>query len=92
MSLYAPSSCNIIHTPQFKIMEVRACDPAVWLTAHYMDLSKRRAEAIKNILVSQFNLDAGRLTTAGFGSSKPVSSNYTPDGEAQNRPVEFVRK
>jgi OOP family OmpA-OmpF porin len=60
--------------------------------AHNMDLSKRRAEAVKSILVSQFNIDAGRLTTAGFGSSKPLDSNSTPAGKANNRRVEFVRK
>jgi outer membrane protein OmpA-like peptidoglycan-associated protein len=57
-----------------------------------MDLSKRRAEAVKTVLVSQFGIDASRLTTAGFGSSKPVAPNTTPDGKAQNRRVEFVRK
>jgi len=60
--------------------------------AHNMDLSKRRAEAVKNILVSQFSIEAGRLTTAGFGSSKPLDSNNTAAGKAQNRRVEFVRK
>ena len=60
--------------------------------AHNMDLSKRRAEAVKNVLVSQFSIDAARLTTAGFGSTKPIDSNDTPAGKAQNRRVEFVRK
>jgi len=60
--------------------------------AHNMDLSKRRAEAVKSILVSQFSIDAGRLTTAGFGSSKPIDSNSTSEGKANNRRVEFVRK
>jgi outer membrane protein OmpA-like peptidoglycan-associated protein/curli biogenesis system outer membrane secretion channel CsgG len=59
---------------------------------HNMDLSRRRAEAVKAVLVSQFNIDASRLTTAGFGSSKPVAQNTTPEGKAQNRRVEFVRK
>ena len=59
---------------------------------HNMDLSKRRAEAVKNILVAQFSIDSGRLTTAGFGSSKPIDTNTTAAGKAQNRRVEFVRK
>jgi outer membrane protein OmpA-like peptidoglycan-associated protein len=62
------------------------------VAAHNLELSKRRAEAVKNILVSQFSIDAGRLTTAGFGSSKPIDSNSTPEGKANNRRVEFVRK
>ena len=60
--------------------------------AHNMDLSKRRAEAVKSVLVSQFGIDAARLTTAGLGSTKPVASNNTPQGKAENRRVEFVRQ
>jgi outer membrane protein OmpA-like peptidoglycan-associated protein len=60
--------------------------------AHNMDLSKRRAEAVKSVLVAQFGIDGARLTTAGLGSTKPVASNNTPQGKAENRRVEFVRQ
>ena len=59
---------------------------------HNLDLSKRRAEAVKAVLVSQFKVDASRLTTVGLGATKPVDSNDTPQGRAQNRRVEFVRQ
>lgn len=59
---------------------------------HNLDLSKRRAEAVKAVLVSQFNVDAGRLTTAGLGASKPMDDNSTPAGRANNRRVEFVKQ
>jgi OOP family OmpA-OmpF porin len=59
---------------------------------HNLDLSKRRAEAVKAVLVSQFAVDANRLTTDGLGASKPMDSNDTPQGRAQNRRVEFVRQ
>ncbi len=59
---------------------------------HNLDLSKRRAEAVKAVLVSQFSVDAARLTTAGLGSTKPIDSNDTPQGRAQNRRVEFARQ
>jgi OmpA-OmpF porin, OOP family len=59
---------------------------------HNMDLSKRRAEAVKAVLVSQFKVDGSRLATAGLGASKPMDSNDTPAGRAQNRRVEFVRQ
>ncbi len=59
---------------------------------HNLDLSKRRAEAVKAVLVSQFSVDASRLTTAGLGASKPIDSNDTPQGRAQNRRVELVKQ
>jgi outer membrane protein OmpA-like peptidoglycan-associated protein len=55
-------------------------------------LSRRRGEAVKSVLVSQFGVDAGRLTSNGFGAENPVASNDTPDGRAQNRRVEFIRQ
>ena len=60
--------------------------------AKNLDLSKRRAEAVKNVLVAQFNVDAARLTTNGLGETKPIDSNDTPQGRSQNRRVEFVKR
>jgi outer membrane protein OmpA-like peptidoglycan-associated protein len=59
---------------------------------HNMDLSKRRADAVKAVLVSQFGIDESRLTTNGLGASKPIASNDTPQGRAENRRVEFVKQ
>ncbi len=59
---------------------------------HNLGLSKRRAEAVKAVLVSQFRIDPARLTTDGMGAAKPVDSNDTPQGRAQNRRVEFVKQ
>lgn len=60
--------------------------------AHNLDLSAKRAEAVKSVLVSQFGIDAARLTTAGLGANKPIGSNDTADGRAENRRVEFVKQ
>lgn len=57
-----------------------------------LDLSKRRAEAVKQVLVAQFQIDAARLVTDGVGATKPLESNDTPQGRAQNRRVEFVKE
>jgi len=53
-------------------------------------LSQDRADAVKNQLVSM-GIDAGRLTTKGFGPTKPIDNNTTPEGKANNRRVEFVK-
>lgn len=59
---------------------------------HNQDLSKRRAEAVRAVLVSQFGVDSSRVTAAGFGAAKPIASNDTASGRAQNRRVEFVKR
>jgi len=55
------------------------------------DLSERRAAAVMDYLVTQMQIDRARLETAGFGESKPVATNNSPEGKAQNRRVELVR-
>jgi OOP family OmpA-OmpF porin len=47
---------------------------------------------VKEYLVRQFQVDAGRLETTGFGESRPVTDNSTPEGKQQNRRVELVRR
>jgi outer membrane protein OmpA-like peptidoglycan-associated protein len=59
--------------------------------AKNLDLSKRRAESVKNALVTRYGIAADRLTTEGFGQTKPLSPNDTPQGKANNRRVEFVK-
>ena len=60
--------------------------------AYNQDLSRRRAEAVKQSLVEQYDVPAGRLTTAGFGASRPKETNNTLEGRARNRRVELVRQ
>jgi outer membrane protein OmpA-like peptidoglycan-associated protein len=55
-----------------------------------LNLSKKRAESVKQALVKNFGIDASRLLTDGKGASEPVDKNNTPEGKANNRRVEFV--
>ncbi len=56
-----------------------------------LDLSKRRADAVKNSLAQEFGISGDRLKSDGKGESAPVSDNTTTSGKAENRRVEFVR-
>jgi outer membrane protein OmpA-like peptidoglycan-associated protein len=57
-----------------------------------LDLSKRRAAAVKKALVDQYAIAPARLTTDGFGASSPVDTNETLEGRARNRRVELIRQ
>lgn len=57
-----------------------------------LELSRRRAEAVRTVLVTQFKVDPGRVTAVGFGATKPMDTNETAAGRAQNRRVEFARQ
>lgn len=59
--------------------------------AYNQDLSERRAGAVKDYLVEAYDIDPGRLQTAGFGESQPVADNRSPEGKQQNRRVELVK-
>jgi OOP family OmpA-OmpF porin len=54
-------------------------------------LSERRAAAVKDVLVKS-GIEADRLTTVGYGESRPVASNDTEEGRAKNRRVSIVVK
>ncbi len=57
-----------------------------------LDLSKRRAEAVKKALSSEFDIDASQLTTDGKGEGSPVAENNSAEGKAKNRRVEFIKQ
>jgi outer membrane protein OmpA-like peptidoglycan-associated protein len=57
--------------------------------AHNLTLSQQRADAVKKQLISM-GTDAARLTSKGFGDTKPIADNSTPVGKANNRRVEFI--
>jgi len=56
-----------------------------------LELSKKRAQSVKDYLLSNYSIDPGKLEIIGYGQEKPVASNETPQGRALNRRVEFVR-
>lgn len=54
-------------------------------------LSQERAKTVMDQLVSM-GINSGRVTYTGYGESKPVGTNDTPEGKASNRRVEFVKR
>ncbi len=55
-----------------------------------LELSKMRADAVKNYLGKSGITNV--INATGFGESKPIADNNTPEGREKNRRVEFVIK
>lgn len=56
--------------------------------AHNLDLSNRRASAVRAYLIRQ-GIAPERLLSQGFGPNRPIADNATAEGRATNRRVEF---
>ena len=77
--------------PDWKL-QVNGHTDGVGSDQYNLDLSRRRAAAVKDTLVKRYAIDASRLTTAGFGKSQPKDTNDTLEGRARNRRVELMRQ
>ena len=56
--------------------------------AYNQKLSERRANAVREVLVNQYGVDGSRVSSVGYGESRPVADNATAEGRAINRRVE----
>jgi len=59
--------------------------------AKNLELSKKRAESVKNTLAKDFGIDPKRLETDGKGESEPLEPNTSAINKANNRRVEFLK-
>lgn len=57
--------------------------------AYNLTLSDKRAESVKNYLISK-GLASSRFKTTGLGIANPIATNENADGRSQNRRVEFA--
>lgn len=69
-------------------IEIQAHTDKTGRRQNNLRLSKKRAEAVKKYLV-ELGLSPDTLTAVGFGPDRPVASNRTEAGRAQNRRIEF---
>lgn len=76
-------------TPELRV-QINGHTDVVGNSAANQTLSESRAKAVLDYLVGQ-GIKAERLRFKGFGASKPVASNDTPEGRALNRRTEFER-
>jgi OOP family OmpA-OmpF porin len=73
--------------PELKV-EIHGHTDGSGARGYNLDLSRKRAASVKAYLESR-GIDAGRMSTRGFGPDRPIDSNATQEGRARNRRVEF---
>jgi hypothetical protein len=79
------------HNPDWKI-KIDGHTDNVGGDAYNLQLSQRRAEAVKQALINHYGISSDRMTPEGFGASRPKATNATVEGRALNRRVELVRQ
>ncbi len=70
-------------------LDVEGHTDSVGSDEYNMQLSQKRAEAVRGYLIQQ-GIPDGAIVAHGYGKTQPVASNDTPEGRQQNRRVELV--
>jgi outer membrane protein OmpA-like peptidoglycan-associated protein len=82
-------AASLIAHPEVKV-EVAGHTDAIGSDASNLKLSQARANTVLDYLISK-GVPAAQLTAKGYGESKPIADNATPEGRAKNRRVELKR-
>lgn len=80
---------HLVQPPTYTKLIIIGHTDSIGATEYNDTLSKRRAETIKNWLVSEHKLDANKISTEGRGEREPVAGNGNYQGRQMNRRVEF---
>jgi OOP family OmpA-OmpF porin len=78
----------IAQNPQLGVITIAGHTDAKGTDAYNLELGRKRAEAVKELLV-KFGAPAERLAVVSYGKSQPIADNDTDEGRAKNRRVEF---
>jgi outer membrane protein OmpA-like peptidoglycan-associated protein len=79
-------------TPDIRVELAGHTDPREINTREFpsnWELSKARAEAVRQHLMDKFGIAPGRLTANGYADTQPIAPNDSPEGMARNRRTEF---
>jgi OmpA-OmpF porin, OOP family len=71
------------------VVEIGGHTDSVGKAAYNQKLSERRADAVRQYLISK-GVPASQMTSRGYGASKPIADNATDAGRAKNRRIEFT--
>lgn len=79
---------NVLNQYPQTLIRVEGHTDSTGSEAYNLDLSRRRAEAVRDLLV-QRNVSSSRIQVVGYGEANPVASNETEAGRQMNRRVEL---
>lgn len=82
------SVAKVLNRYQQTVVDVYGHTDSTGGDQYNLDLSQRRALSVANYLSAQ-GVDSRRFAVTGFGKTRPVASNATAEGRAQNRRVEI---
>ncbi len=82
------SVAKVLNRYQRTVVDVYGYTDSTGSDQHNLDLSQRRAMSVANYLSAQ-GVDPRRFAVTGFGKERPIASNATAEGRAQNRRVEI---
>jgi outer membrane protein OmpA-like peptidoglycan-associated protein len=83
---------KLIKQSKFTDLTIEGHTDNMGTAAYNQDLSERRAAAVRQALVAEFGIAPARLTAKGYGLTRPVETNATPEGRSHNRRVELSRR
>ncbi len=75
-------------TPRIKKLRIEGHTDSVGDDAKNLYLSQQRADSVMSALL-KLGIDPGRMEAVGFGETRPIASNSTASGRAENRRTEF---
>ncbi|OQX51795.1 MAG: hypothetical protein B5M53_10330 [Candidatus Cloacimonas sp. 4484_209] len=83
-------AAKILKTHPTIRVEIQGHTDSVGSDTYNLKLSDARANAVRDYLLKNHSIDASRLLARGYGERRPVASNKTAEGRAQNRRVDFA--
>ncbi|MFN3200471.1 MAG: OmpA family protein [Bradymonadia bacterium] len=83
---------SLRQNPEITLIEIQGHTDSRGRDSYNMRLSKERAAAVLDFLVSREGIDASRLTSQGYGETQPIDTAENREAWAKNRRVEFVIK
>lgn len=89
MSVLDGVARTLLSYPQIRL-EVAGHTDSSGDDAYNLDLSQRRAEAVRSYLTSK-GVNVDMLGAHGYGEERPIEANETAAGRAENRRVELIR-